>query len=177
MSEQHTQTSKKKGCLIASIILAILIISFLVFTIGGCGLIAYGINESIEESEREIAEQIETLKGASPSSLQPYGELKQKFGVMSQYTDLQRERAEQELIGTVIEWNLNVYEVSFRETHYRIQTQNDHNVGTFISLYPQSNEEKEFIEALMTGNTIKVRGVISGVFMRNVEVNPAILVK
>lgn len=176
MSDNTKDTSKKKGCLIASLVLVALIIGGIVVTIGGCGLLVHSVNSSIEVEKEAKIQQAQSLQNATPSDLKPYGKLSELFGVMSQYTDIQRENAESDIVGKVVEWQLQVYEVSTHEDYYKIQTQSNQNVGTFVHLYPQSDREREFIENLMTGNVIRVRGSISGVFMRNVEIDPAILI-
>ena len=87
-------------------------------------------------------------------------------------------------MGKIVQWTLKVQEVSKWGAYYRIQTLgSDSVVGTFVSIYPQSNEESSYIESLKTGDTLEVKGYISGITMRDgdldpaVDIDPAILVK
>jgi hypothetical protein len=101
------------------------------------------------------------------------------FNLMSDYTDLQREKKEKEITGKIIEWTLPVYEVSMGKNneYYKIQTSStEYEVGTFIDLYPRNDKEQAFIEALKTGDLITVKGRIAGTFMRNINLQPAILI-
>jgi hypothetical protein len=168
---------KANGCLIALAVVGILG----VLTIGGCvlmgGFIAKEVSDAIDESNKETKAKIASLPSASPSSLSPTGDLAAKFGMMSKNTDIQRENAEREITGEIVQWTLKVYEVSKSGDYYRIQTSSSDAVGTFVSVYPQSNEESSYIESLKTGDTLKVKGYITGTTMRNVDIDPAILVK
>ncbi|MEJ6570101.1 MAG: hypothetical protein QNL80_14655 [Akkermansiaceae bacterium] len=168
---------KKNGCLIALAVIGVIG----VLTIGGCvlmgGLFVKGVSDAVESSNKETQDKIASLKSASPSSLSPSGDLESQFGLMSEYTDIQRENAKKEITGKIVQWTLEVYEVSKSSDYYRIQTSGSNAVGTFISLYPQSDEESSYIESLKTGDTVTVKGYITGTTMRNVDIDPAILVK
>lgn len=168
---------KKNGCLIALAVIAVLG----VLTIGGCvlmgGLFVKGVSDAVDASNKETQDKIASLKSASPSSLSPTGDLEAKFGVMSEYTDIQRDNAEKEITGKIVQWTLEVYEVSKQSDYYRIQTSGSNTVGTFVSLYPQSDDESSYIESLKTGDTVTVKGCITGTTIRNVDIDPAILVR
>ena len=168
---------KKNGCLIALAVIGVLGI----LTIGGCflmgGLFVKGVSDAVEASNNETQSKITSLKNSTPSSLSPTGDLKEKFGIMSEYTDIQRENAEKEITGKIVQWTLEVYEVNKSGDYYRIQTAGSNVVATFISLYSQSDEESAHIESLKTGDTITVRGYIGGTTLRHIDIDPAILVK
>lgn len=175
-----TQPEKRKmnGCLIALMVIG----GIAVLSIGGClmlgGLFVKGVGDAVAEGEVDTQAKIESLESASVSDLQPGGELAKKFGMMSDFTDIQRENAENEITGKIVEWTLTVYEVSKSDDAYRIQTSGDDNeVGTFVTLYPRNDEERQRIEGLMTDNRITIRGYIDGTMMRNIEIDPAILIK
>lgn len=172
-NKDHKQ--KKNSCLIIGGILLGVIVLIIALIIGGCGLLVKGVNDSLVEAEKEKQQQIKALYNASPSEVRPDGNLKELFELMSENTDIQRENAEARLTGKIVEWQLCVFEVTKKDGYYRIQTDDDVNVGTFIDLYPDSDEQKAKIESLITGDVIRVRGYISGVFMRNLEIAPAIL--
>ena len=57
-----------------------------------------------------------------------------------------------------------------------MQTSSGSAVGTFVNVYTRNESEKAYLENLKTGSAIKIKGEISGVFMRNIEIDPAVLV-
>lgn len=127
------------------------------------------------DGEAQPAAQFADLAAASPATIKPTGELAAMFNMMSDNTDLQREDKIKELKGKVIEWNLEVYEVSREDDAYKIQTGGDDEVGTFIHLSARDEAEKKRIEALKTGDRISVKGVIKDTFLRSFVIKPAIL--
>ncbi len=126
--------------------------------------------------EKEKQEKLKALESAIPSNFQPYGDLADKFNLLSEHTDIQRENAEKEIKGKVVEWMLTVYEINKSSSGYRIQTQSDSAVGTFINLVPKNDAERSKIEGLKTGDTINIRGYINGTTLRHIEISPAVLV-
>lgn len=138
------------------------------------GLLILGVlSVVLSPSDEEL---LSTLNNAEISQLSPSGELYEAFSIMSEYTDVQRENLEKELIGNTVQWQLPVYEVSkTSEGQYRIQTSINRTVGTFLKLYTQSPEEVEFVEGLKEDDLINFKGTISGTFLRNIELDPAIL--
>jgi uncharacterized protein YecT (DUF1311 family) len=121
------------------------------------------------------------LKKEPVSDLSPHGELASMFAFGSNNTDLQRENKLKEITGKVVQWQLQVYDVKRSGNGYKVQTQTNlamfmPNVGTFISITPRNDEEKQVIEALKTGDTISFKGKITDSTMRHLEIKPAILV-
>ena len=60
---------------------------------------------------------------------------------------------------------------------YRIQTSGSDQVGTFVTLYARDADEAAKIEALKPNDMITVKGEISGIFMRNIQIDYATLVQ
>lgn len=115
------------------------------------------------------------------------------FEFFSDFTDLQREKVEEDLTGQVVVWDLEVYEVQSTADPkiFEIQTssgnarsdsllgstiqdlgdsinsglgkRSNHNVGTTIILHINHESEKSRIYSLKTGSWIKVKGRISGI--------------
>jgi hypothetical protein len=123
------------------------------------------------------SDQIDVAK-LTASGLVPSGELARMFGFFTEYTDLQREEKGRELKGVVVQWRLPVYDVSSGPSpFYRVQTSAGNGfVGTFCYVKPQNENERTFLANLKTGDYITCKGVINGVFMRNIEIKPAIVV-
>lgn len=123
-------------------------------------------------------EVIATIADQAPTTLSASGKLNEAFSLMSKYTDLQRDNLEKEITDQVVQWKLPVYEVSKQdEGIYRIQTDSKWgHVGTFITLYTQSPAEVETVESLTTGKWINIKGRIKGTTLRNVNIDPAVLI-
>jgi uncharacterized OB-fold protein len=134
---------------------------------------------SKEQKTAQVAQTLEQLANAPVSNISPHGELAEIFLPMSKYTNVQRENKEKKITGKVVQWKLKVYEVSPPSgDKYRIQTSDSDSdtVGTFVYTYARNAQEKSFIEGLKTGDFVTVKGKIDGVSMRNISIDPAILV-
>lgn len=118
---------------------------------------------------------LEKLENATASDIQPSGELAALYEIGGNATDIQRDNKTSEIKGKIIDWTLEVYEVSKSGSDYIIQTSGDNLVGTFTTLTTRNNDEKIFVESLKTGDLIRVKGVIDGVTLRSIELNPVIL--
>jgi uncharacterized protein YecT (DUF1311 family) len=162
-------TTKKKSPLVK--------ISFGVLAIIAV-LMVIGINSDKSPPINPLAQ----LEQEAPSELNPHGELAAMFAFGGNNTDLQRENRLKEITGKVVQWQLPVYDVKKSGNGYRIQTQGTVGgfmgspvVGTFISITPRDDQEKQAIEALKTGDTISFKGRIADSTMRHLEIKPAIL--
>lgn len=128
---------------------------------------------------KTLEENLQETVSATVEDLSPRGELYQAFGrvMKNEYTDIQRDNIEEKITGNYIQWNLPVYDVNKRkENKYRIQTSTKNNyVGTFIDLYTSSEEQAAYVESLKTGDFISVKGLITGVSMRSIEIEYAVL--
>jgi hypothetical protein len=112
------------------------------------------------------------VDGPSAAELAPIFELGGKS------TDVQREEKEKAIKGKVVEWKgLKVYEVGKRgEACYKIQTSGTSDApGTFVRTCPEDDATKTAIVALKTGDRIDVKGLITDVSMRNIDLDPAIV--
>lgn len=137
-------------------------------------LIVFGVLSALLSPSTK--EQLEVLAQAEISTLSPSGELEEAFSLMSEHTDIQRENLEREISGLTIEWQLSVYEVDrINQGHYRVQTFGSGVVGTFADVYTQNPIQATYVESLKEGDLIKFKGTIKGTFLRNIEINPAIL--
>jgi len=141
-------------------------------------LIVIGSNNDKSPSIDPLAQ----LEQEAPSDLNPQGELAAIFSFGGNNTDLQRENKLKEITGKVVQWQLPVYDIKKSGNGYRVQTQGTVGefmgspvVGTFISITPRDDQEKQSIEAMKTGDTILFKGRIKDSTMRHLEISPAIL--
>lgn len=153
----------------------------LIILIAGIAVVAGITAPSLMEKKDALEVLLTEMTTATPSSLSPTGELSDMFSMMSDHTDLQRDNKEKEIIGKIVDWTLPVYEVNKksddRGDKYRIQTSGGSYVGTFVDLWSRSGSEKSRIEALKTGDLIRIKGRISGTWMRNISIDDAVLMK
>jgi len=119
---------------------------------------------------------LDALATDVPAPIAPGGELAALFALGSNNTDVQRETGLAAIKGKLVAWTLPVYEVKRNGDNYKIQTNSSRAaIGTFITVTPRSDEDRHFIEALTTGQTVAVRGIVKDVFMRSLVIAPAIL--
>jgi len=136
------------------------------------------LGPSQEEKSNSANAVLDNISTGTPSNLKTSGELADIFSYGSDNTDLQRENKEKEIKGSLVDWTLEVYEVTKRsENKYRIQTAGTNMVGTFLSITTRSKEEVTYIESLKTKDMVHVRGLITGTSMRNINIEPAIFVR
>jgi uncharacterized protein YecT (DUF1311 family) len=142
-------------------------------------LIAAGLSPS----GKSVPDPLSALATTPPSELRPDGELAELFTLGSSNTNLQRENKAKEITGQVVEWRLPVYEVSHSGDEYKIQTREVIRsgpsqaklVGAFVYVRARTDEERRTIEALKTNDPVSFKGRIEGVFLRSLQIRPAVL--
>lgn len=123
------------------------------------------------------------LESAEASDLKPTGELAAILELGGAHTEVQRENTFRAIQGKVVVWELPVYDVKREDSSYRIATESlattifgpSPMVATRITITPRSEAERQDIESLKTGQTIRFKGRINGIAMRRLEISPAIL--
>ena len=147
------------------------------------GLIVIGVLGAIfgpskEEKAQQLSATLANMANAQAANISASGELSELFSLGSKNTDIQRDNMEKEIKGKIVEWSLPVYEVKKRDENiYRVQTKSGTRyVGAFLTLYARSSDEASYIESLQTGSMITFKGKIGGTTMRNIDIDPAILV-
>lgn len=141
------------------------------------GVVGMNLGGASKTSEADV------LSAAPESDYRPEGVISEVFALGSRNTNLQRESAQKELTGQVINWSLPVYEVSRSGNNFKVQTQAKTRVGnfgtdlvgTFVIVTPRSDDERRMLASLQTGDTLSFKGRIRGVTMRHLHVEPAIL--
>lgn len=146
------------------------------------GAVVIGVVSSImAPSDDEKLKQLQEMALAQPASIDPYGEIAKIFSLGSDYTDLQRDAKEKELTGQIVDWKLPVYEVKLLNKEsktYKVQTASQGGaVGTFIYIQALDEGDENLLSKLKTDDRIHFRGKISGVSLRNIEIEPAVLVR
>ena len=139
------------------------------------------LQPSKEEALNTINSEINTIINSQVDNISATGTLDKVFELGGTATDIQRQNTEKEIIGKIVKWTLPVFEVrKLDETKYKIQTSGFMNgtsiVSTFVTVYPQDQKDKAYIEALKTNDRITIKGKITGTSMRSIKIEPAILI-
>jgi len=156
----------------------------LIFFGGIIGLMIIGALFGEGERIASIQERLAQVSAATPEAIDRCGEIGKIFKLGSDYTNVQRENAENQLKGKIIEWILPVYEVSKYSSYYRIQTSGDEAIfggkaclGTFLKVEQPDMQTASYVEQLKTGDKIKIKGRIAGTSMRNIEIEDIVFLK
>ena len=148
----------------------------------GCG---GGEEPSESAAAQEPAFTLADLEAGKPVAVTPE-QLAEAFALGSTSTDLQRELLEKEVAGQVVEWDLQLYEVSLEGDLYTVSTQpvpvedtDTVNLIRIIAMVRARNgEEEAYLRAVKTGDPIRVRGRVTGIALRTaVVLEPAVVVK
>lgn len=139
------------------------------------------ISAIMAPSKDEKLKQLQEMASTQPANISPQGELAEMFSLGSKYTNLQREAKEKELKGQIVDWTLPVYEVKLLNKDsktYKVQTTSQGGiVGTFVHIQALDDGDENVLSQLKTGTLVHFKGKISGVSIRNLEINPAVLVR
>ena len=146
-------------------------------------LIACSPAEKAPAQEPSAASTVSDIQEATPLPL-TLTEVSETFALGSRSTDLQREELSKVLVGSVVQWPLQVYEVSSDRDGYKVVVQpkpaNDpaavNLMHVIVLVTPQSDPDRELIRRVKTGDTITIKGRVSEINMRTVIlIDPAIL--
>ena len=155
--------------------------------IAGCGEVADPGNAAADNTpaETSIDEVIAAIQAATPSPITPEA-VAETFALGTNATDIQREMMEKALVGSVVEWDLVVYEVAYSEGRYELTSQpiaipsQDavQLVHVLAYLQAQSPDDDAFLRGVKTGDPIRIRGLVQDVFLRTmVKIGPGILIR
>ena len=155
--------------------------------IASCGEVADPGDTAADSTpaETSIDEVIAAIQAATPSPITPEA-VAETFALGTNATDIQREMMEKELVGSVVEWDLVVYEVAYSEGRYELTSQplpipsQDavQLVHVLAYLQAQNPEDDAFLRGVKTGDPIRIRGLVQDVFLRTmVKIGPGVVVR
>ena len=151
-------------------------LSFVVMIVG-CG----GPTESPESTEA-LLQQI-TSGQANAVSLSEVAEI---LALGGKSTDVQREQLTKDLVGSVVEWKIQVYDISVSDDVYNVVSQplpaqdpDAYNLlHVLATVVPKSEHDHSVLRSAKTGDMLTVKGVVKDVVMRAaITISPAILVE
>ena len=158
----------------------------LVLLLVGCGEIdSSGAPAAADASaQMSIDEVIAAIRSATPNSITPQA-VAETFVLGGTATDVQRELMEKALVGSVVEWDLVVYDVKQDGDRYELTSQPIEikstaplqMVGVVAWIQPQGPEDDALLQRVKTGDPIRIRGLVQGIVLRTmVQIGPGVVV-
>lgn len=135
------------------------------------------------QTSQTLEEQLAEIENAQVNPITTE-EVAEAFALGSDSTDLQRDILKKQVVGSVVEWRVPVYEVELNEGLYKVTSQalpvraegGIPMLRAVIFVAPESHRGHEFMRKLKTNETILVRGKVQDIFLRSVvAVYPATL--
>ena len=147
-------------------------------------LVGCGDEPSVNQPPPSAAQQIAEITSANTNPVAP--ELvSEVFALGSDFTDLQRDLLRKELVGSVVKWDIQVYEIDYADGVYKVTSQPIpiksrqavNMLRASISVYPQDEREHELLQKAKTNDRLMIRGKVQDVVLRTVVlIEPAVLV-
>jgi len=160
----------------------------LVVLLVGCGEIdgSGGPPAAGAPEQMSIEEAIAAIKAATPNPITPQ-QVAETFVLGGTATDVQRAMMEKALVGSVVEWDLVVYDVKFdkERSEYEFMSQPIEinstapvqMVHVMAYLQSQGPEDDVLLQRVKTGDPIRIRGVVQGIVLRTmVQIGPGVVV-
>ena len=155
-------------------------ISALVFAFACC----VGCSETSDQTVVDSTEtDLTSLQQSIPANI-VLKDVVDTYVVGSRNTDIQRERIAEKLIGSTVAWTFTIYEVAKEGQRYRVSSElmsssSPGGIGKFAVVayvFPRGQSDQHAIEKLMTGDAVKVKGLVQSVNLRTALVlSPAVL--
>jgi hypothetical protein len=154
--------------------------------LGGCGESGSpeGAPADGAPAQLSIEEEIAAIQTATPNPITPEV-VAETFALGTNATDIQREIVKKALIGSVVEWDLVVYEVAYSDGRYELTSQPIRVeyqdavqlVHVRAYLHSQGPEDDAYLRSVKTDEPIRIRGLVQDVVLRTmVKIGPGVVV-
>jgi len=121
-----------------------------------------------DDMEKIAAAQVDQVNAAELASL---------LNNQSSPNSLRAQEKAGEITGKIVEWDLEVFVSTKSADCYQMVTKPTAGApGTLLKVYPRDNKEKNYLENIKPGNTIRVKGKISGLQQGRIKIDPAIII-
>lgn len=139
---------------------------------------------SASQTSQSVEKHLVEIASAKINPVTP-GQVAEVFALGSEFTELQRDILRKELVGSVVEWEIPVYEVSYEEGVYKVTTltfgagsgQAVNMLRAVVFIYPSGDMDHTVLRKVKTNDKLKVRGAVQDVLLRTaVVISPASLV-
>ena len=146
-------------------------------------LVGCGDEPSGNQPQPSTAQQITEITSAKTNPVAPE-QVSEVFALGSDFTDLQRDLLRKKLIGSVVEWEIQVYEIAYADGIYKVTSQpipikaNQavNMLRTSFSVYPLDEQDHDVLRKAKTNDRIKIRGKVLDVVLRTIVlIEPAVL--
>jgi hypothetical protein len=159
----------------------------LVLLLVGCGEIDGSAAPAAAGAPAQVSieEAIAAIEAATPNPITPEA-VAETFVLGGTATDVQRQMMEKELVGSVVEWDLLVYDVKRDGDRYEVTSQPIEIasaaplqlVGVVAWIQPQGPEDDALLQRVKTGDPIRIRGLVQGIVLRTmVQIGPGVVVQ
>jgi hypothetical protein len=158
--------------------IARLLCAALLGTLFGCG-----DRPDDRQAHPSLKEQLAEIASVKANPVTPE-QVSEVFALGSDFTDLQRDLLNKELIGSVVEWRLKVYEVEFEQGLYKVTSQQlpikskqaVPLLRAAVLIVPSSDNDHDLMRKVKTNDMITIRGRVRDIVLRTVVViEPALL--
>jgi len=148
-------------------------------------LVGCGSEKQEVQHQKTTQEQLAEIMRAEVVPVSPE-QVAEAFALGSDSTDLQRDLLNKELVGSVVEWRIQVYEVEFAEGRYKVTSQplpiKSKEVlqllRAAVFVVPSSDSDHDLMRKLKTNDMVTIRGRVRDIVLRTVVViEPAALVQ
>ena len=121
-----------------------------------------------DDMEKIAAAQVDQVNAAELATL---------LNNQSSPNSLRAQEKAGEITGKIVEWDLEVFVSTKSADCYQMVTKPTAGApGTLLKVYPRDNKEKNYLEKIKPGNTIRVKGKISGLQQGRIKIDPAIII-
>jgi len=131
--------------------------------------LALPVNEGQSDDMKLISEALVDQINAA--------ELATVLGNKNSLNDPETRNKVKEITGKIVQWDLEVFVSTQTADYYQMVTTPTAGVpGTLLKVYPQDNQQKNYLKSIKPGNTIKIKGKISGLQQGRIKIDPAIII-
>jgi len=147
-------------------------------------LLGCGDRPDDSQAHPSLKEQLAEIASVKANPVTPE-QVSEVFALGSDFTDLQRDLLGKELIGSVVEWRLKVYEVEFKEGLYKVTSQQlpikskqaVPLLRASVLIVPSSDNDHDLMRKVKTNDMITIRGRVRDIVLRTVVViEPTVLI-
>jgi len=152
----------------------------LLMTLAGCG----GSSDA-PPPEQTTTELLATIMQATPNPVTPE-QVAEAFALGSNSTDLQRELIEKDLVGSVVEWDIRIYEVSYADGRYKVTSQPipitsataTPLIRVVALIQAQGDKDNDTLRTVKTNDVLRIRGLVRDIVLRTVvTISPAVVIR
>lgn len=147
-------------------------------------LVGCGDEPSVNQPQPSAAQQIVEIISAKTNPVAPE-QVSEVFALGSDFTDLQRDLLRKELVGSVVEWDIQVYEIDYADGIYKVTSQPIpikskqavNMLRASFAVYPHDDRDHELLRKAKTNDRLNIRGKVQDVVLRTVVlIEPAVLI-